>query len=229
MKEGSSLPAMEPRWHASLAILAAMALYITLPPRLTIGPGWVAPAIILMILIPLSILVPRRGQETHRMRFWSILLIAIVNFFNLVSVILLVAHFFHPEKAAQYTATDISRIGAQIWLTNVLVFALWYWELDGDGPDARAQAPAAREIVNADFLFPQTELTSRAHSDMRCIDPRWKPQFFDYLYVAFTNATAFSPADVMPLSRWAKALMMLEALVSLVTIAVVVSRAISLL
>ncbi|HEV3090826.1 MAG TPA: hypothetical protein VGX91_05205 [Candidatus Cybelea sp.] len=229
MMEKQTLPRSEPRWHASLAIVAAMALYITLPPRLTIGPGWAAPLIILVILVPLSIIAPHRHRETRRMRFWSLLLIAIVNFYNLTSVLLLVASFFHPERSATHTAAPILRIGAQIWLTNILVFSLWYWELDGDGPDVRAHAAAATEVKNADFLFPQMQMAMQSEHEPPCIQRLWKPQFLDYLYLAFTNATAFSPADVMPLSRWAKSLMAVEAMISLITIAIVFSRAVSLL
>jgi hypothetical protein len=223
------VPRHEPRWHASLAVLAAMALYITLPPRLTIGPVWIAPLLVLTLLVPLSILVPHRHRETIRTRFWSILLIAIVNFFNLASVLLLVASFFHPEKNAAHTPGILLRTGSQIWATNILVFALWFWELDGDGPDARAHANTATEITNADFLFPQMQMTiaGRADCNPNCIDPLWKPQFIDYLYLGFTNATAFSPTDVMPLSRWAKVLMIVEAVISLITIVIVVGRAIN--
>src|SRR5579863_4076621 len=136
----------EARWHASLAVVAAMLLYVTLPPRLTIGPVWAAPAIVLALLVPLSILAPRRHRETRRTRFWSILLIAIVNFFNLTSVLLLVGGLFRPEKAALHSAALLLRTGGQVWATNILVFALWFWELDGDGPDARAHASAATEF-----------------------------------------------------------------------------------
>jgi hypothetical protein len=229
MPEDTAKAALEPRWHASLAVLAAMALYITLPPRLTIGPIWVAPFLVLVLLVPLSILAPRRQKETLRTRFWSILLIAIVNFFNLASVLLLVAGFFRAEKPALHSAATILRIGGQIWLTNILVFGLWFWELDGDGPGARALAPTATEIQNADFLFPQMQMAIAGGQTAPCIDPLWKPQFLDYLYLAFTNSTAFSPTDVMPLSHWAKTLMTVEALISLITIAIVLSRAIGLL
>lgn len=229
MQQLPAIPRHEPRWHASLAVLAAMLLYITLPPRLTIGPGWVAAPIVLVLLIPLSIFAPRRHRETRRTRIWSIVLIAIVNFFNIASVLLLIAAFFHPQKAALHQPGYLLRIGAQIWFTNVLVFALWFWEIDGDGPDARAHASAATEFRNADFLFPQMEMTITGSGSPACIDPFWKPQFFDYVYLAFTNATAFSPADVMPLSRQAKALMMAESLISLVTVAIVLARAISLI
>lgn len=217
----------EPRWHASVAVLAAMALYITLPPRLTIGPTWVAPLLVLIVLVPLSIIAPRRHSETRRTRVWSIALIAIVNFFNLASVLLLIASLFNPEKAATHTAGVLLRTGSQIWLTNVLVFALWFWELDGNGPEARARADSATDFQNADFLFPQMQMSIASTGRSPCIDPLWKPQFFDYLYLGFTNATAFSPTDTMPLSRWAKALMAAEALISLITIAIVVARAIN--
>lgn len=204
-----------------------MLLYITLPPRLTIGPIWAAPLLILGVLVPLSILTPHRSRETRRSRFWSILLIAIVNFFNLASVLLLVASFFHPEKNAEHTAGLLLRTGAQIWATNILVFALWFWELDGDGPDARAHAGAAAEFRNADFLFPQMQMALAGSSGDGCVDALWKPQFLDYLYLAFTNSTAFSPTDTMPLSRWAKVLMTFEALISLITIAIVIARSIN--
>jgi hypothetical protein len=221
----------EPRWHASLAVVAALILYITLPPRYTIGPVWVAPLAVLAILVPLSILAPKRHRETRRMRLWGILLIAIVNFFNIASVLLLVNGFFHPSRTAELiSAANLLRHGLQIWFTNILVFALWFWELDGDGPDARAHASAATEFKNADFLFPQMQMAIQSGGPcMPCVDPLWKPQFFDYLYLAFTNSTAFSPTDVMPLSRWAKSLMMLEALISLLTVAIVLARSVSLI
>ena len=99
------------------------------------------------------------------MRFASILLIAIVNFFNLASVLLLVASLFHPEKGPTHSAASLLRNGLQIWLTNILVFALWYWELDGDGPEMRAQADAATDVKNADFLFPQMQMAIVGQGD----------------------------------------------------------------
>lgn len=230
MEEREATPRHEPRWHASVAVVAAMLLYITLPPRLTIGPTWVAPMLVLGLLIPLSIFAPRRHIETRRSRFASIVVIAIVNFFNLVSVLLLVRAFFRPEPAALHQPGFLLRTGAQIWFTNILVFALWFWELDGDGPEARAHVQAATDFKNSDFLFPQMQMTiASGGTSSSCIDPLWKPQFFDYFYLAFTNATAFSPTDVMPLSRQAKALMTAQAIISLITIVIVLARAISLI
>jgi hypothetical protein len=227
MRERKPEVQSEPRWHASLAVLGVVVLYITLPPRLVFGPVWVAPLLVLLVLVPLSILAPRRHSDTRRMRFASILLIGIVTFFNLASVLLLVASLFHPEKGPPHTAGLLLRNGLQIWLTNILVFGLWYWELDGDGPDMRAQVGAATDVANADFLFPQMQMAIMGKATPPRIDQHWKPQFYDYLYLSFTDSTAFSPADVMPLSRWAKALMTVEALISLITIAIVLARSIS--
>jgi hypothetical protein len=227
MVKKTALP-HEPRWHASLAVIAALAMYMSLPDRLTIGPLWVAPALVLGLLIPLSILAPRRHRETSRARFASILLIAIVNFFNIASVFLLIYGFLHPVKNVTVTAQELLLHGMEIWLTNILVFALWFWELDGGGPDTRAHVNAAHEVHDADFLFPQMGLMV-AGQEPGFMLPTWKPMFLDYLYVAFTNSTAFSPADVMPLSILAKMLMLVESLISLVTIAVVIARAISLI
>jgi len=218
----------EPRWHASVAVIVALGLYMSLPERLTIGPLWVAPALVLGLLVPLSVVAPRRHRETRRTRFASILLIAIVNFFNIASVFLLIHNFLNPSKEIVPTASDLLIHGMEIWLTNVLVFALWFWELDGGGPDTRAHANGACEVADADFLFPQMGLMV-AGQEPSFMLPTWKPLFLDYLYVAFTNSTAFSPADVMPLSRLAKMLMLLESLISLVTIAIVIARAISLI
>ena len=218
----------EPRWHASLAVVAALALYMSLPERLTIGPLWVAPALVLGLLVPLSIFAPRRHRETRRTRFASILLIAIVNFFNIASIFLLIHGFLHPSKTVIPTASDLLLHGMEIWLTNILVFALWFWELDGGGPDTRAHATAASEVRDADFLFPQMSLMV-AGGEPSFMLPTWKPMFLDYLYIAFTNSTAFSPADTMPLSRLSKMLMLLESFISLVTIAIVIARAISLI
>ena len=107
--------------------------------------------------------------------------------------------------------------GAAIWLTNVIAFALWYWEFDRGGPVARAHGRTAVP----DFQFVQMQSPELA-------PPDWEPEFVDYLYLSFTNATAFSPTDVMPLSRWAKMVMLVQSAVSLVTVALIISRAVSL-
>ncbi|GAC1389157.1 MAG: hypothetical protein NVSMB31_04720 [Vulcanimicrobiaceae bacterium] len=217
----------EPRWHASLAALAALLLYITLPPKVTFGPLWLVPILVLAILLPLSIISPMRKHESPGQRIASIVLIAILNLFNISSVVLLILAVLAPTKHAAFThGSTLLLAGMQIWVTNILVFAMWYWELDAGGPEERAHAATATEFKNSAFLFPQMAF---GDAKMGCVDPNWKPLFMDYLFLAFTNASAFSPADTFPLSRLGKGLMMAEAFTSFVTIGIVVSRAVGII
>jgi len=214
----------EPRWHASLAVIAALILYITLPQKVTFGPLWLFPLLVLGVLVPLSIIAPLRHRETAAQRLWSIILIAIVNVFNIVSLALLVSSLLNrPAHIPPASGQHLLVAGIQIWLTNILVFALWYWELDAGGPEQRAHAESACAFQAPDFFFPQMT------TELRSIEPTWKPLFGDYLFLAFSSATALSACDTLPLSRLAKLLMLGEAMVSLVTIAIIVSRAINIL
>ena len=217
----------EPRWHASIAAFAALALYVTLPPKVTFGPLWLVPLLVLIILIPLSVISPMRKHETPMQRAASIAAIAILNVFNIISVVLLIIAIVHPAKIHQFTnGVTLLTAGLQIWITNVLVFALWYWEVDAGGPEARAHAPTAADFQGSAFLFPQMAFGDQK---LGCVDVEWKPLFMDYLFLAFTNASAFSPADTFPLSRLGKSLMMAEAFTSFVTIGIVVSRAVGII
>ncbi len=212
----------EPRWHASIAVVLAVILYITLPPRLTFGPLWLAPLLTFGLLIPLSISAPGRRGEKRWQRAASIALIAVVNVANILSLALLIRSLAHPMHRRVATGEELLLAAFQIWLTNVLVFALWYWETDGGGPDARLSQPR-RQI---DFLFPQLAAGEVAPTDTR---PRWRPKFFDYVFLSFCTATAFSPADTFPLTPTGKFLMMTEGLVSFITIAVIAARAINII
>jgi hypothetical protein len=211
------------RWHATVAILAALTLYELLPPRFTIGPLWVAPILVLGVLVPLTIMRVR-GAHNTALRGTAIILIAIVNFFNIVSVAFLARDLLGTGWHA--TGAQLLLAGSQIWFTNVIVFALWYWELDAGGPFPRSLEPSARACASADFLFPQMGADPTRNP---WTPADWKPQFLDYFYLAFNTATAFSPTDVMPLSIMAKMLMLLESVVSLVTIALVLARAVNIL
>ena len=156
-------------------------------------------------------------------------MIALVNFFNIASIALLINGFFHPARVVVLNSAGVLlRHGTQIWITNILVFALWFWEMDGDGPEARAHASAAGEARTADFLFPQMTVVIRRRASRR-LRAAVEAAVFRLLYVAFTNATAFSPADVLPLTRTAKGLMLIEALISLATIGIVLARSVSLI
>jgi uncharacterized membrane protein len=207
----------EPRWPASLAVLAAIALYLTLPSRFVLGPIWLIPVLEGAALIPLSIFAPRRTpEETPWAQVLAVVLIAVVNIANVISLFALVRVILSHSK--DLTGTQLLFTAASIWLTNVIIFALWYWELDRGGPDERMSG----EHREPDFLFPQM-------STPGCTQKSWTPAFLDYLYVAFTNATAFSPTDTMPLTPWAKLLMMIQSIASLLTITLVAARAVNIL
>jgi uncharacterized membrane protein len=154
------------------------------------------------------------SPDQKRLRVIGISLVALITVANIVSLADLLHALLYGSKAG---GRPLVYASVPIWLTNVIVFGLWYWELDRGGPATR-QLPRHR---GPDFLFPQM-------STPGC-SPSWTPSFLDYLYTSFTNATAFSPTDTMPLTDWAKLLMMLQSLASLVTVAVVVSRAVNIL
>jgi hypothetical protein len=207
----------ESRLPASAAVLAAVILYVTLPDRFTLGPAWLFPLLELAMLVPLAIAVPvRHARETVAHRVASIALIAVVNVANVASLVLLVKSLLSGSSSA--TGTPLVFAAMQIWLTNVIVFGLWYWELDRGGPSARC----LEDHREPDFLFPQMVTPAAAR-------PTWTPRFIDYLYVAFTNATAFSPTDTMPLTPWSKVLMTVQALTSLLTVVLVAARAVNIL
>ncbi|MER3417878.1 MAG: hypothetical protein C4343_01920 [Chloroflexota bacterium] len=213
---GAPARADEPRWPASLAILAALVLYITLPDNLVFGPKWLLPSLELALLVALTIASPRRHhEEGPKIRRASIALIALVNVANVTSLALLVEHLLRGGKAG---GTQLILAALLIWSTNVLIFGLWYWELDRGGPGGRTQ-PQPRP---PDFLFPQM-------SNPNLALPHWRPNFVDYLYVSLTNATAFSPTDTMPLTPMAKGLMAIQSLASLITVALVAARAVNIL
>jgi uncharacterized membrane protein len=158
----------------------------------------------------------RLNRESAVMRGGSLTLTALVSVANGWSAALLSIELVGGR--AGENAGPLLSTGAAIWLTNIIAFALWYWQFDRGGPAARAHA--RRRIP--DFLFVQMQSPEVAHPD-------WEPAFVDYLYLSFTNATAFSPTDVMPLSRWAKLTMLVQSLVSLVTVALVIARAVNIL
>jgi hypothetical protein len=190
---------------------------VTLPEHFVLGPRWVIPALELALLVPLSIIAPRRTyDEAPWRRIAAIVLIAIINAANVASLVFLVR--FLIGSGAKASGTQLLISSTEIWLTNILVFALWYWELDRGGPKHRMAASTR----SADFLFPQMVTPI-------CASPGWMPRFVDYFFVAFTNATAFSPTDTMPLTPAAKMLMAVQSLTSLLTVALVAARAVNIL
>lgn len=196
-------------------MLAAVALQLLLPERLVFRPEWLLPTLELLLLV---VLVPASRIRTRRtislLRGGGLTLAAMVSLANGWSAVLLIRGLVRGTEGSD--AGALLMTGAGIWLTNVIVFALWYWEWDRGGPAARAEG----SHDYPDFLFPQMQSKELTQAD-------WEPAFADYLYVSFTNATAFSPTDTMPMSRWAKLLMALQASISLLTLALVVARAVN--
>jgi uncharacterized membrane protein len=206
----------ESNWPAQLTVLSAVALQLTLPPRLTVGPTWLLPALEGVLVLGLGLATPSQLEHEHTLRrrvaVSLVALVSAANVFSLVELTHYLLHHASPEPRQLIVA------GVLIWLTNFLIFGLWYWELDRGGPGKRA----AGNDGPPDFLFPQM-------TDDQ-IEPReWRPKFIDYLYVSLTNATAFSPTDTMPLTPMAKSIMGIQSMVSLVTIGLVVSRAVNIL
>jgi uncharacterized membrane protein len=206
----------EQLWPALATVLFAIALQLLLPERLTAGPRWLLPALEGALLVGLAFAFPRRIEYVHRgRRAMTIALTALVSAANITSLALLSHQLLHHGSP---NGRELIVSGSLIWLTNVLIFGLWYWLTDRGGPGRRAAGLDAPP----DLLFPQM-------NDDRIEPANWRPQFIDYLYVSLTNALALSPTDTMPLSPMAKTIMGAQSLVSLVTIALVVSRAVNIL
>jgi uncharacterized membrane protein len=205
----------ESTWPVRGAVVAATGLQIALPNRYEIPPTWLLPTLGALLGVGLSVAHPRRiTRHSPQLRTVSIMLIIVITLANAGSAGRLITAVL--QGRAHEDATTLLLTGGAIWLTNVIVFGMWYWNLDRGGPAARAQAIKPFP----DFLFPQ--MTSPELSP-----PDWQPQFFDYLYLSFTNAAAFSPTDTLPLVRWAKLAMMLQSIVSLGTVVLVVARAVN--
>jgi uncharacterized membrane protein len=206
----------DPYWPAQLTVAVAIGLNLALSERVTVGPTWLLPAVEAVLLVALIVIAPARAtKHSAARRRLALAVIGLVSLTYVVSVGLLV-HFLVNGGAAGGHRLILS--GAVLWATNVLLFAVWYWELDRGGPVVRFTHPDAL----GDFQFPQMENPQFA-------PPGWRPGFGDYLYTSLTNATAFSPTDTMPLTLTAKTLMGIQSLAALVTVALVVARAVNIL
>jgi hypothetical protein len=215
----------ELHWPAQLTVVAAIVLQLLLPDRLTLihGQKWVLPALEAAMLIALIIFSPQRLVSPHAARRILMLgITAVVSLANGISLVLLAHALLNKGLhggGGPRQGHELIVAGSGIWLTNVMIFGLWYWEIDRGGPGRRV---AGCDLL-PDFQFPQMT------DEVAALYPGWRPQFVDYLYLALTNATAMSPTDTMPLSVQAKLLMGLQSLISLVTIGLVVSRAVNIL
>jgi hypothetical protein len=209
----SPLIVREPRWPAFVAMLAAAGVYLALPEPLSLGPSWLLLVIIVLLLIP--ILMTDRYGHYKATRILTFTANAVITVAMIASLIFLVRGI--PEHLE--TPKSLLRSASALWIANILVFALWYWKLDAGGP-LRRDSPNG--LSNSSFLFPQ--MLSRKGQDLS-----WKPNFVDYLFLAFNTSTAFSPTDTAVLSRWAKLVMMVQSLISLMIVALLAARAVNIL
>src|SRR3954447_13951173 len=226
--EGTVRPA-ELRLPAALAILVAIGLYAALPNRLVLGPRYLVPVLELALVIPLVMVNPGRlNRENAWLRRTSIALVFLIGVTNTAALWLLLHALLTEQNAALGSPLIVG--AAQVWVTNIIVYGLAFWELDRGGPVVRTQRARA-DLPAADFRFPQDE-DHRATTEVAkrsAVKSGWLPGFIDYLYVSVTNSTAFSPTDTMPLSPRAKLLMTLEAMSAMVTMVLVIARGVNLL
>jgi hypothetical protein len=206
-------------WPVALAIVATALVHVALPARYRINPPWIAPAVTLALLAVLIIGDPGRiDRQKTWLRIGTDVVIALVTAANLFAAARLVRDIVTNNKLFAHNATGLLATGAVIWVTNVIAFALWYWDLDRGGAAARAHRP----LSNPAFVFPEMQ-----NKDL--VPAGWGPRFVDYLSLAFWTATAISPTDISAIRPWAKLLMMLEASGSIVLAALVIARAINVL
>ena len=203
----------EPRWPALVAMVAAGCLYWALPERLSIGPGWLLLVVIFLLLIP--IVITNRTGQRQIARSLAFIANGVISAAMVGSLIFLIEGLPKHRESPQV----LLRSASALWITNILVFALWYWKLDAGGPSCRERA---RGEIGSSFLFPQ--MTRQDASDSS-----WAPHFVDYLFLAFNTSTAFSPTDTAVLSRGAKLGMMLQAFISLAIVALLAARAVNIL
>lgn len=209
----------EPLWPPFVAMLAVGGLYAALPPSLMAGaPPWLLVAIVFGLLV--TILLTHRSGNHSVAHFLGYVLNSLVTIALIFALYSLLAEVAEHEIAPRRLLLS----AAFLWISNFLVFASWYWRLDGGGPHQRAQVPGHSDGA---FLFPQ--MTMHPDAKIAAGEEEWEPHFVDYLFLAFNTSTAFSPTDVPVLSRWAKLLMMIQAMISLLVIALLAGRAVNIL
>jgi hypothetical protein len=209
----------EPIWPPVVAMLAIGGLYAALPASLLAGaPRWLPVAIVVGLIVPMVVSHYVGNHALHQTLGY------VLNSIVTVALILSLALLLFEVTQHEVSPPQLLRSAASLWMANILIFASWYWRLDGGGPQKRA-----RTLGHTDgaFLFPQ--MTMPADVKVAAGEQEWQPNFVDYLFLAFNTSTAFSPTDVPVLSRWAKSIMMVQALISLLVIALLAGRAVNIL
>lgn len=207
------LAEIEPYWHVHVAILVAMGLQLGLNNKLVVGPKYLIAGLEALLLVALTLIASKKHPIIrHLRRTLAIALIVLVSAANMISLGLVIKQLF---KVNHITGTELIISALAIYITNIIIFGIWYWELDDNSPDSDG-----KRHKDLDFLFPQIPAKDIVHEFAK-----WEPTFTDYLYVSLTNASAFSPTDTMPLTHRAKALMSVQSTVSLITVVLVIARA----
>lgn len=202
-------------WHAQLVFLLAVILQFTLPAELRVGGKWTIAIIELILIACIGVTAPRRHISFKGFnRTIAILLIGVVSFANITSLWLVIDGLLNGSDVP---GKHLVTAAFAIFITNIIAFGLWYWEIDGPGLTGIKQHDA-----DPKFDFPQMESQLKHNQG-------WEPTFFDYMYLSITNSTAFSPTDTMPLAHFTKALMSLQALIALLTVVLVTARAVNIL
>ena len=216
-QKGPSVVRNERRWPMAVAVIVVIVLEVLLPSAVRIGPRWDL-TLAGVLLLALIVADPGRIDERTKVeRLLSLALLAVLILSALVSTGLLI-HELVKGGELTHSGEKLLVVGNTVWVINNIVFALLYWECDGGGSAARAHDIP----VHPDLAFPQ-------HMSPELAPPGWRPLFFDYLYLGFTNAVAFSPTDVMPLVNWAKAAMLIQSLISIATLGLVIASAVNVL
>ncbi len=201
-----------------IALLSVGGLRLALPESLSVGPAWLLLTVVAVLLIP-TVWARHRGMDDFN-KIMGYILTAIVTIDMIWSLALLIKALpSHRESPL-----ELLRSAAALWIANILVFASWYWRLDAGGPRARELRGVHTDGA---FLFPQMTLDQQAKKEMG--EESWSPRFVDYLFIAFNTSTAFSPTDCPVLSRWAKLLMMIQALIAFSTVVLLAARAVNIL
>jgi len=196
-----------------LAVLVAIVLQLILSNKLIVGGRFLIVGLEVLLLLALALFGPfKKRVSFHLRRTLAVALIAVISLSNITSLVLVIKSLFTQSGV---TGRQLIVSGLAIYLTNIIIFGLWYWELDSNGVQGQ---PA--DVSPVDFLFPQMGMKDAGS---------WNPTFFDYLYVSVTNASAFSPTDTLPLTHRAKLLMTLQSITSLLTVALVAARAVNIL
>ncbi len=205
-------------WHVELAVLVAIALQISLPQHLSVGPKYLISLLELFLLVGLRLAETTAQTRSGRWRRrGSLILTALITVANIASLVMVSDALISGNH--QVSGLELIVSALSIYATNIIIFGLWYWQLDGGGHGGHGTHTGP-----IDFLFPQMNTPTAITKE-----PNWRPAFFDYLYVSITNATAFSPTDALPLTHRAKLLMSVQGMASLATVALVAARAINIL